>query len=183
MFLEVHSALRLESLDQRTDGSSCLVAIEEAEDQLGAFLVHHFLGSSIKKRRKVIFLGMEQSLGHYQSVAAKNGVNLHKARDTGQLVFLEGVKNFADAYVNNQANINFDFMARPRERDVMRTLFKQIEVELIKATGADCDGATVIVDKLSVLLSLGVPAHAVIVFARYDKFLIYCTDMYMEMYS
>ena len=168
MFLEVHSALRLESLDQRTDGSSSLVAIEEEEDQLCAFLIHHFLGASIKNKRKVIFVGLEQSLGHYQAVAVKYGINLHKTRDTGQLVFLEGVKSYADAYLDNHAEDGFDFMARPRERDVMRTLFKQIEAEVTKATASDCCGATVIVDKLSVLLSLGVPATSVVMFARYS---------------
>ena len=130
MFLEVHSALRLESLDPRTDGSSSLVAIEEEEDQLGAFLIHHFLGASIKNKRKVVFVGLEQSLGHYQAVAVKNGINLHKARDTGQLVFVEGVKNYADAYLNS-AESGFDFMAKPRELDVVKTLFKQIEQEVM----------------------------------------------------
>ena len=41
---------------------------------------------------------------------------------------------------------------------------------MMKVTsGSDCGGcgATIIVDKLSVLLSLGVPADAVVVFARY----------------
>ena len=168
MFLEVHSALRLESLDQRTDGSSPVVAIEEEEDQLGAFLIHHFLGASIKNKRKVVFVGLEQSLVHYQAVAVKNGVNLHKARDTGQLVFVEGVKSYADAYLDNHAKDDcFDFMARPRQRDVMKTLFKQIEQEVTKATASSECGTTVIVDKQSVLLSLGVPADDVIVFARY----------------
>ena len=160
MFLEVHSALRLESLDQRVDAGNSLVSIVEEEDQLGAFLIHHFLGASLKSKRKVIFVGLEQSLGHYQAVAVKNGVNLHKARDEGQLVFLEGVKSYADAYLHQNVRVGFDFVARPRERDVMRTLFKQIEKEV-------SDGATVIVDKLSVLLSVCVPADSVIVFARY----------------
>ena len=162
MFLEVQSALRL---DQRTDRSSAVVAIEEEEDQLGAFLVHHFLGTSIKNRRKVVFVGLEQSLGHYSAVALKNGINLHKFRDTGQLVFIEGLKNYADAYLGD-AGDGFDFVARPRDREVLKQLYKRVEQEVNKA-GPGCASTTVIVDKLSVLLSLGVPANDVVIFARY----------------
>ena len=165
MFPEVHSALRL---DQRSDGSSALVAIEEEEDQLGAFLVHHFLVTSIKNRRKVVFIGLEQSLGHYSAVALKNGINLHKFRDTGQLVFIEGLKNYADAYLGD-AGDGFDFIAKPRDRQVLKQLYKRVEQEVnrLNTAASACASTTVIVDKLSVLLSLGVPSNDVVIFARY----------------
>jgi KaiC/GvpD/RAD55 family RecA-like ATPase len=155
MFIEVHSALRLDH-----GGGGDLVCLVEEEDGLGSFLVHHFLSSSLESQKKVLFLGLEQSLGHYHAVGLKSGINLLKLKESGQLVFLEGLKSIADAYDQTTNDSSFNFANGLGVGQLQQHLQRELE-RLSKDSRV-----TVIVDKVSLLLSLGVSADAAIAFAR-----------------
>ncbi len=94
MFPELHSKLGMNS--EEVDVG--FVNVLEEEDQLGAFLVHHFLSLSLRSDRSVVMVGVEQSLGHYHAVSLKLGCNLAKARERGQVCFVEWLREAAEEY-------------------------------------------------------------------------------------
>ena len=94
MFPELHAVLKL---DQKDLHGTYVNVLEEAE-QSGSFLVHHFLSHSLKSGKSIVFLGLEHSLGHYHAVGMKLGNNLQKAKEAGQIAFIEGLKLTSEAY-------------------------------------------------------------------------------------
>ena len=64
MLVDLHSVLRL---DEKPLNGQCVLICEE-EDQLGAFLLHHFLHLGTRLENKVILFGIESSFGHFNGV-------------------------------------------------------------------------------------------------------------------
>ena len=58
---------------------------------------------------------MEQSFGHYHGVSMKMGTNLLKLRQSGQLVFYEGLKELPEL-----------LSSEPEEVSLVRTLYQKI---------------------------------------------------------
>ena len=64
MFPDLQSVLRLEE----TPLKGKFIHICEEEDQLGAFLLHHFIHLGIKRNAKILLVGIENSFGHYNGI-------------------------------------------------------------------------------------------------------------------
>lgn len=64
MFMDLQSVLRLEE----TPLEGKFIHICEEEDQLGMFLLHHFIHLGIKRNTKILIIGIENSFGHYNGV-------------------------------------------------------------------------------------------------------------------
>lgn len=64
MFGDLQSALRLDQASMKR----LFVHVVEEEDQLGSFILHHFINLGVKRQAKVILIGFENTFGHYNGV-------------------------------------------------------------------------------------------------------------------
>ncbi|XP_063055644.1 elongator complex protein 6 [Engraulis encrasicolus] len=176
MFTDLNSILNA-SPDNFKQGEFVLILDRKAD---ASFLVHHFLSFYLRAGCKVCFLGLVQSFSHYSAVSQRLGVSLTQAKEKGQLVFLEGLKDCLGILLPGGTKPEcptLDFFS-PQCLD-LRGLFEFVLSSLGPGGGAagqgDCGPDSparppvLIVDDLSVLLSLGVSAGAVLDFAHYCK--------------
>ncbi|KAL2307076.1 hypothetical protein Nmel_000017 [Mimus melanotis] len=142
----------------------------------GSFLVHHFLSFYLRAGCKVCFVALLQSFSHYSIVAQKLGVNLAAAKEQGQLVFLEGLKSCLDLLFGKEE--------QPEEPSPLqflsgstcdlRALFDFVRLSLTPRDPDSWKGPVLLVDDLSVLLSLGAAPVAVLDFIHYCRVTVCC---------
>ncbi|NXG53827.1 ELP6 protein, partial [Psilopogon haemacephalus] len=138
----------------------------------GSFLVHHFLSFYLRAGCKVCFVALLQSFSHYSIVAQKLGVNLTAAMERGQLVFLEGLKSCLDLWFGEEEEQSgepspLQFL-RESTSD-LKALFDLVRRSLTPAGGDTCQVPVLLVDDLSLLLSLGATPVAVLDFIHYCR--------------
>ncbi|XP_060680435.1 elongator complex protein 6 isoform X1 [Hemiscyllium ocellatum] len=139
----------------------------------GSFLVHHFLSFYLKGNCKVCFLGLVQSFNHYSLVAQKLGIQLSTAREKGQLVFLEGLRSSLDSVLTEQQDSRsptlspFEFLSSPDTS--LNCLYEFVRVSLSETNESTWKFPVLIIDDLSVLLSLGVSAVNILNFMHYCR--------------
>ncbi|KAM5292699.1 elongator complex protein 6 isoform 2-T2 [Ctenodactylus gundi] len=137
----------------------------------GSFLVHHFLSFYLKANCKVCFVALIQSFSHYSIVGQKLGVSLSTARERGQLVFLEGLKSSVDVFFQAREQPHpLQFLRESCAGD-LRLLYEHVREALQPSDSGDATWRcpVLLVDDLSVLLSLGVGAVAVLDFVHYCR--------------
>ncbi|NXC25821.1 ELP6 protein, partial [Campylorhamphus procurvoides] len=138
----------------------------------GSFLVHHFLSFYLRAGCKVCFVALLQSFSHYNIVAQKLGVNLTAAKERGQLVFLEGLKSCLDLLFGEEEEqpgqpSPLQFLSEsPFD---LRALFDFVRVSLSATDSDSWKGPVLLVDDLTVLLSLGATPVAVLDFIHYCR--------------
>ncbi|NWS18646.1 ELP6 protein, partial [Pachyramphus minor] len=137
----------------------------------GSFLVHHFLSFYLRAGCKVCFVALLQSFSHYSIVAQKLGVNLTAAKERGQLVFLEGLKSCLDLVFGEEEE---EQPGQPSPLQFLstsdlRALFDFVHVSLSAPDSGAWKGPVLLVDDLSVLLSLGATPVAVLDFIHYCR--------------
>ncbi|XP_061531693.1 LOW QUALITY PROTEIN: elongator complex protein 6 [Phycodurus eques] len=173
MFAELNSILNV-SPEHFTTGEFVLLSDRQSD---ASFLMHHFLGFYLRAGCQVCFLGLAQSLSHYSVVSQRLGVSLSQAKEKGQLVFLEGL-NECLAILNpdgvRTGSEAMDFLRNPGAG--LRALFQFAHSSINHSWGAeeragDAGGGppVLLVDDVSVLLSLGVSADAVLDFSHYCR--------------
>lgn len=184
MFTELNGILNY-SPDNYKQGEFIVIQDRKAD---ASFLVHHFLSFYLRAGCKVCFLGLVQSFSHYNAVSQRLGVSLAQAKDKGQLVFLEGLKdclglllpdgqktgNPALSFLGSQGTDLrglFDFVLHS-----LRPADGAVGENVEAGSGASSAPPVLIVDDLSVLLSLGVKVGDVLDFAHYCKASI-CHEM------
>ncbi|NXF13109.1 ELP6 protein, partial [Smithornis capensis] len=136
----------------------------------GSFLVHHFLSFYLRAGCKVCFVALLQSFSHYNIVAQKLGVSLTAAKERGQLVFLEGLKSCLELVFGEEE----EQPGQPSPLQFLctcdlRALFDFVRVSLTPTDGDSWKGPVLLVDDLSVLLSLGATPVAVLDFIHYCR--------------
>ncbi|XP_066541225.1 elongator complex protein 6 [Hoplias malabaricus] len=162
MFPDLNSILNF-STDKFRETEFIVLSDRKAD---ASFLVHHFLSFYLRSGCKVCFLGLVQSFSHYSVVGQKLGVNLTQAREKGQLVFLEALKASPGVLLDKDPSDKthtFDYLRSPSAD--LRGLF-----EFVLSSLSDCGAEArpvLIIDDLSVLLSLGVSSGAVLDFTHY----------------
>ncbi|XP_075070294.1 elongator complex protein 6 [Mixophyes fleayi] len=135
-----------------------------------SFLVHHFLSYYLKANCKVCFVALAQSFSHYNIIAQKLGVNLVSARDQGQLVFLEGLKSYTRLLFSETPEAEAENPLRfLRTGSDLRTLYDFIRAALVPSAGEQWTCPVLIVDDVSLLLSLGVTSLQVLDFIHYCR--------------
>uniref|UniRef100_A0A8C3HPL9 Elongator complex protein 6 n=2 Tax=Chrysemys picta bellii TaxID=8478 RepID=A0A8C3HPL9_CHRPI len=137
----------------------------------GSFLVHHFLSFYLKAGCKVCFVALLQSFSHYNIIAQKLGVSLTAAKERGQLVFLEGLKSCFDVFFGEEQHVGqtnpLQFVSKDGSN--LKTMYEFVRTSLM-ASGSDSWKCPVLlVDDLSVLLSLGVRPVDVLDFIHYCR--------------
>ncbi|TRY86364.1 hypothetical protein DNTS_012141 [Danionella cerebrum] len=193
MFVELNSILN-STPDNFKQGDFTLVSDRQAD---ASFLVHHYLSFYLRAGCKVCFLGLVQSFSHYSVVAQRLGVNLSQAREKGQLVFLEALKESVDTILkedssqgtqalsylwyalhtvpnySNKGQTFKDFECRSPGAG-LEGLFRFVKSSLCQSE--DHGPPVLIVDDLSVLLSLGVGAGAILDFTLYCQAAV-CSEL------
>ncbi|NWT97338.1 ELP6 protein, partial [Urocynchramus pylzowi] len=140
----------------------------------GSFLVHHFLSFYLRAGCKVCFVALLQSFSHYNVVAQKLGVSLAAAKERGQLVFLEGLKSCLDLLFGEEEQPGQPSPLQFLSTSDLRALFGFVR-ESLSAGGGDCwKGPVLLLDDLSVLLSLGAAPVAVLDFIHYCRACVCC---------
>ncbi|XP_071751636.1 elongator complex protein 6 [Centroberyx gerrardi] len=177
MFTELNSILNT-SPDSFTQGEFILVSDRQTD---ASFLIHHFLSFYLRARCRVCFLGLVQSFSHYSAVSQRLGVSLAQAKEKGQLVFLEGLKESLSVLLPQESNTEsqaLDFLRDPAVG--LRSLYEFVRAS-VSGPGAGEGGEgeegggeawgppVLLVDDLSVLLSLGVSVGAALDFSHYCR--------------
>ncbi|XP_028742708.1 elongator complex protein 6 [Peromyscus leucopus] len=142
----------------------------------GSFLVHHFLSFYLKANCKVCFVALVQSFSHYNIVGQKLGVSLTAARERGQLVFLEGLKSSVGLFFHTQEAPHPCRYLRVASAGNLQLLYEFVQDTLKPVDGGETPWKypVLLVDDLSVLLSLGVGAVSVLDFMQYCRAVICC---------
>ncbi|XP_036395425.1 elongator complex protein 6 [Megalops cyprinoides] len=166
MFSELNSILN--ACPENCPQGECILVSDRKAD--ASFLIHHFLSFYLRAGCKVCFLGLVQSFSHYSAVGQRLGVSLAQARDKGQLVFLEGLKDALGILLQDgtrSGSHTLDFLSSPRSD--LRRVFEFVQGSMSGSEVAEWGPPVLIVDDLTVLLSLGVRAGAVLDFAHYCR--------------
>ncbi|XP_037128881.1 elongator complex protein 6 isoform X1 [Syngnathus acus] len=172
MFAELNSILNV-SPEHFSRGEFVLLSDRQSD---ASFLIHHFLGFYLRAGCQVCFVALAQSLSHYSAVSQRLGVSLSQAKEKGQLVFLEGLNeslsilNPHDARKGSEA---MDFLRNPSAG--LQSLVQFVSSSFSHARSAveganDGHGPPVLlVDDVSLLLSLGATVDAVLDFSHYCR--------------
>ncbi|XP_060937258.1 elongator complex protein 6 [Limanda limanda] len=169
MYTELNSILN-SGPDSFTQGEFILLSDRQSD---ASFLVHHFLSLYLRARCKVCFLGLVQSFSHYSAVSQRLGVSLTQAKEKGQLIFLEGLNESLTLLIPQKTETGSEAMDFIRDPTVgLRRLYEFVRCNLQSSGGEGEDEwgpPVLLVDDVSVLLSLGVSAGAVMDFSHYCR--------------
>ncbi|KAM8967505.1 elongator complex protein 6 [Pelodytes ibericus] len=170
MFTELNSLLGT-GTDRVDTGKLTLICDCNTD---GSFLVHHFLSYYLKAGCKVCFVGLIQSFSHYNAIAQKLGVHLESARHEGQLVFLQGLRSYTDlVFGKNDLEIPNPLQFLMGGSD-LKPLYEFVYAALAPSSDEPWKCPVLIVDDVSVLLSLGVTALQVLDFMHYCRATVCC---------
>ncbi|XP_059195497.1 elongator complex protein 6 [Centropristis striata] len=181
MFTELNSILNT-TPDSFTQGEFVLLSDRQSD---ASFLIHHFLSLYLRARCRVWFLGLVQSFNHYSAISQRLGVSLAQAKEKGQLVFLEGLNESLSVLIPKETDTENQAMDFIRDPAVgLKGLYELVRSGVISCGGGEeeADGAekwgppVLLVDDISVLLSLGVSVGAVLDFSHYCRATI-CTQL------
>ncbi|XP_038138374.1 elongator complex protein 6 [Cyprinodon tularosa] len=171
MFTELNSILNT-SPDSFSRGEYILVSETHTD---ASFLIHHFLSFYLRSRCRVCFLGLAQSFCHYSVVGQRLGVSLTQAKEKGQLVFLEGLKESLSVLIPQENIPESEAMNFLRNPSVgLKSLYEFVYSSVMDSGcmeegGEEWGPPVLLVDDLSVLLSLGVHVGAVLDFSHYCR--------------
>jgi len=144
--------------------SSCLgsvevskvVTIDESAADKAGFLLHHFISRWLKNGHKVLIVGLEQSFGHYHSVGIKLGYNLLKLKESGQVIFYEGLKKILDSNFAESSHFQVDEPGL----NSLKFLYQEI-CSLVT------ENTLVVIDQVSILSCMGFTPHSIYTFCHY----------------
>ncbi|XP_047388326.1 elongator complex protein 6 isoform X1 [Sciurus carolinensis] len=167
MFPELNSLLN--TTPARVEQGKMTLLCDAKTD--GSFLVHHFLSFYLKANCKVCFVALVQSFSHYNIVGQKLGVSLTMARERGQLIFLEGLKSSVDVFFQDQEEPHPLQFLREASAGNLEPLYQFVREALKPVDNGETTWKcpVLLVDDLSVLLSLGLGAVAVLDFIHYCR--------------
>ncbi|XP_075444263.1 elongator complex protein 6 isoform X2 [Ascaphus truei] len=162
------SVLLSASTEEVEQGKLTLMCASKTD---GSFLVHHFLSYYLKAGCKVCFVALVQSFSHYNIIAQKLGGNLVAARDEGQLVFLEGLRSCTDLLFGDETETEgpdpLHFLSS--QGSDLKPLYDFVCSALAPTTGETWKGPVLMLDDVSVLLSLGVTSLQLLDFMHYCR--------------
>ncbi|XP_073703403.1 elongator complex protein 6 [Garra rufa] len=177
MFPELNSILN-STPDSFKSSDFILVSDKRAD---ASFLIHHYLSFYLRAGCKVCFLGLVQSFSHYSAVGQRLGVSLAQAREKGQLVFLEGLKESIGVILQEDANQETQTLSYLRSPGTgLEGLFRFVERAVRQSGDGDAGESwgppVLLIDDLSVLLSFGVSVGAILDFTLYCQATV-CSEL------
>lgn len=169
MFLELNSILDIDK-DYRFNNQ--VIGLSDSHVD-GNFLVQHFLSFFLKKGIPVCFVGLHHTSNHYNIVAQKFGLNLSNLISTKKLNFVGGLKLLGEAMYKQTFDSNAECERVP-EKDSPFTDNTQLKnfklyIENIYNELKELNGQSpvIIIDNLSVLLSVGYPVQEILSLIHY----------------
>ncbi|XP_029444054.1 elongator complex protein 6 isoform X2 [Rhinatrema bivittatum] len=167
MFVELNHLLN-SSPDKLRQGELTLICDVKTD---GSFLVHHFLSLYLRAGCKVCFVALVQSFSHYNIIAKKLGVNLTAAKEQGQLIFLEGLKSSVDMLLGERQKSEqtnpLQFISDTGSD--LKVLYDFVRESLMPSSTESWKCPVLLVDDVSILLSLGVRAIHLLDFLHYCR--------------
>ncbi|XP_008322390.1 elongator complex protein 6 isoform X1 [Cynoglossus semilaevis] len=169
MYTELNSILNT-SPESFTKGDFILLSDKQSD---ASFLIHHFLSFYLRAKCKVCFLAMVQSFSHYSTVSQRLGVSLAQAKEKGQLVFLEGLQESLSILIPQDEHTGSQAMNFLRDPKLgLQDLYEFVSSKVKRSCGGEAESEewgppVLLVDDLSVLLTLGVTVGAVLDFSHY----------------
>lgn len=126
------------------------VLISDMEGADCSFLLHHFISAYLKADRRIVLVSLSQTFAHYAVAGSKaSSVNLHRARQSGKLKFIDILSKSPDEYLFGKDG---HILAKDLYSDVQRCVEEQ---------GKELEGGVVVVDDLTNLLCVGCPREDV----------------------
>nr|CAB3242335.1 elongator complex protein 6-like [Phallusia mammillata] len=133
----------------------------------GTFLLHHFIALYLKAGQHVVLVTVEQSFAHYSVACGKLGANLTKSKTEGKLTHVDMMKAGLNEYL--QESSPTDQLSKGFSNKTLEQLNDMIH-DLVNSVPVD-KKSIVIVDDLSLFLSLGFPIEDVITFYHKMKYI------------
>lgn len=149
----------------------CHVLVREDPDTSGQFLTTGFLSSLLAGgRRRVLFVSLHHTFGHYSSIAARAGTNLLAHYKTGHIKVIEGQRLLTEAAAKvlegqDVSKHPFSFVFNYGEKS-LKNLYLLIKFSVNEWRQSKTP-FTIIIDNLSNLLSLGLLPTEIISFIHY----------------
>lgn len=169
MFTELNAILNA-SPESPTKGEFVLISDKQSD---ASFLIHHFLSFYLRARCRVCFVALVQSFSHYNAVSQRLGVSLAQAKEKGQLIFLEGLNESLSILNPQDTKPESHAMGFLRDPAMgLRSLYQFVQASASGSAGGGDEAVewgppVLLVDDLSVLMSLGVKTGAVLDFSHY----------------
>ena len=162
MFPEINSALRL---DKYSSENKRINIVQDPTSD-ASFLLHHFTSVAVKANANILIIALEQTIGHFHGVGVKLGYDILKLQKKGQLIFFDALKDVHQSYLieptlNSNYNNIFDFQSNLEDASARLARTVEMKISEFEDTSRPL---YVIIDKLSLLLSIGVKASKVIPF-------------------
>ncbi|XP_070533113.1 elongator complex protein 6-like isoform X2 [Ptychodera flava] len=151
MFSELNAVLD-HSPDRPPQGNFILLSDSLAD---GSFLIHHFLSLFLKGGHRVCFVSLSQTFSHYNAVGLKLGVNLTSAVERNQLVFVDGLKYSLQLFESRETVEDNPFRCLRDEEKTLQPLYQMIRDSLLKSSDEIDKPVLVLIDDLSMFLSIG----------------------------
>jgi len=77
------------------------ILVVEISGSNGSFILHHLLSLALRGDTPVCFVGLAQTFHHYACIGNKLSLNLSRLRDSGKLVFVDGLNLIGTAIVQS----------------------------------------------------------------------------------
>lgn len=132
------------------------------------FLITHLLCSNLSKGRKVLFISLHETFSHNVAIASKLGINLQKHIQNGLLRVIDCTELIVQS--NDQdKNDPFYFMFSDNDQDYSLKNFFKLFQKNITDWQLEKDNFipyTIIIDRINVFYSLGIPQKEVNLFVK-----------------
>ncbi|KAL8623591.1 hypothetical protein ACOMHN_037678 [Nucella lapillus] len=136
------------------------VVIGQAKDN-GSFLLHQIMSAALKEHKSVLLASFIQKLHHYNAVSQKLGTSLKSATDAKQFLFFDGLEDFANKFCTEEPGSN---PVLPKSLDLLKEKILKLLSDLREQSTKD---AVLVIDDLSVLISMGFRVRDVCMFMKY----------------
>jgi len=98
MFSDVNNFLDIDV--GRIPTGQCILTVE-IDGSNGSFILHHFLSLALRGETAVCFVGLAQTFHHYACVGNKLALNLSRLRESGKLIFIDGLSSIGGDFVKS----------------------------------------------------------------------------------
>ena len=170
MFVELNNISGL-NLDELPSGQNILITESDAD---GSFILHHLLSMYLKSKNNACVVGLLQSFTHYNNVAKKLSLSLADHKEAKHFVFVEALKHISEqiitkssGQVTSTSDEEWIQYSVGNTHDALKGLYFHIKKSLEDIILWKTKPTILILDDISVLLSLGVPVLDIVYFVQY----------------
>ena len=138
-------------------------------DADGSFVINHMVCMYLKAKQPVHLLALTQTFTHYNTICNKLGVNLIECRDEGRIVFQNGINDIGGNIVeasgcgdSNECCISYG----ASDNSSLKPLYHLLK-ESVRSLSSNDKLPLVVIDDLSILVSIGIPTRDILILIQY----------------